>query len=123
MGSEKKPLTGLFRDNPLTPEGKYLVLRRDRSVPPWPSFVLGGADPIAEVALRAYAAEVARLLSQEPEEAAKMGLTDEFMHALFLWANEFADYRRVHGKGDPGMGAHRTDDPATIAEMRKGLSA
>lgn len=42
--SEQKPkLKGLVRDNPETPEGKYLVKRRDGTVPPWPHFVLGGA--------------------------------------------------------------------------------
>lgn len=119
----KKPLTGLFRDNPTTPEGKYLIKRRDGTVPPWPSFVLGGADPIAEVALRAYALEVARLLTYDPTQAAEMGLTPEFMHRLMAWANEFAEWRRLHGEGDPGMGPHRVDNPAIVAEMRKGLSA
>lgn len=28
----KQPLTGLVRDNPKTPEGKYLVKRRDGTV-------------------------------------------------------------------------------------------
>lgn len=42
--SDKKPLTGLFRDNPETPEGKYLVKRRDGTVVEWPSFVLGARD-------------------------------------------------------------------------------
>lgn len=109
----KKPvLTGLFRDNPETPEGKYLVKRRDGTVPPWPSFVLGGADPFAELALRAYA------------DAAEAGDADPgWVAALRRWADEFRAYREANGPGDPGMGRHRQDDPATLVEMRKGLSA
>jgi len=57
---EKPRIVGLVRDNPETSEGKYLVKRRDGSVPPWPSFVLGGSDPHAAVALRAYADSIAQ---------------------------------------------------------------
>lgn len=120
---EKQPLTGLFRHNPATPEGKYLVKRRDGTVVEWPSFVLGARDPIAEVALKAYAREVHRLLDQEPEQAKQLGLTREFGDSLWAMAEDWAEYRAVHGNGDPGMGRHRVDDPATIAEMRKGCSA
>lgn len=121
--NEKKPLTGLFRDNPETPEGKYLVKRRDGTVVEWPSFVLGARDPIAEVALRAYATEVMRLLTEDPEQAQRLGLTPEFGHRLLEHASAWAEYRRTHGEGDPGMGRHRKDDPATIEEMRRGQSA
>ena len=34
---------------------KYLVVRRDGSIPKWPAFVLGARDPCALFALRAYA--------------------------------------------------------------------
>ncbi len=121
--SEKKPLTGLFRDQLETPEGKYLVKRRDGTVPEWPSFVLGAADPLAEAALRAYSTAAYRMLDEHPAGAAAIGLTREFAERIRQLANEFADYRAVHGEGDPGMGPHRKDDPATIAEMRKGYSA
>lgn len=123
MSESKKPLTGLFRDNPETPEGKYLVKRRDGTVVEWPSFVLGARDPIAEVALRAYATEVLRIISEEPAQAAAMGLTEEFGHRLLHHAHHWRDYRQEHGQGDPGMGRHRKDDPATVAEMQKGMSA
>lgn len=109
----KEPLTGLFRDNPATPEGKYLVKRRDGSIPPWPSFVLGGADPMAPWTLRFYAA--LGLLFRELNLATAKG--------FWRWAGVMRDYRRTHGKGDPGMGRHRQDDPATVAEMRLGRSA
>lgn len=119
----KKPLTGLFRDNPETPEGKYLVKRRDGTVVEWPSFVLGAKDPIAVVALRAYAKEVRRLIRDEPQQTRELGLTREFANRLSDEADDWDDYRDVHGSGDPGMGRHRKDDPATVAEMKKGKSA
>lgn len=74
----KKPMKGLYRDNPKTPEGKYLVKRRDGTVPEWPSFVLGAKDPMAPAALLAYAREVRKLLANEPESAQQMGLSPEF---------------------------------------------
>jgi hypothetical protein len=40
----KKPLTGLWRRNPETPEGKYLVKRRDGSVVEWPNLVMGARE-------------------------------------------------------------------------------
>lgn len=123
--SKKKPLTGLFRDDPSTPEGKYLVKRRDGTVPEWPSFVLGGADPFAEAALRSYADAVEKEIANHPtlESAAEAGLTPEWVASIRRLADIFRDWRKQHGRGDPGMGRHRKDDPATVAEMRKGYSA
>jgi hypothetical protein len=120
---KKKPLKGLTRDNPATPEGKYLVVRRDGTVPKWPSFVLGAADPVAEVGLRAYALEVLRIVKEDPEQAEVLGLLPEFGERLLRYADEWKEYREKHGQGDPGMGPHRKDDPATIAKMREGQSA
>ncbi len=110
---EEKPiLTGLVRDNPVTSEGKYLVKRRDGTVPEWPSFVLGGADPHAAVALRAYADSVER-----------NGGNPGWVAGIRRLADDFDRWRDKHGEGDPGRGLHRKDDPATVAEMRKGRSA
>jgi hypothetical protein len=110
----KKPiLTDLIRHNPKTPEGKYLVKRRDGTVVEWPSFVLGARDPAAPVALRAYAAAAEELGVCHPEMCA----------AIMKLADYFDAYRAEHGPGDPGRGIHRPDDPATVAEMRKGRSA
>lgn len=119
----KKPLMTLFRNNPETPEGKYLVLRRDRTVVEWPSFVLGAKDPIAAVALRAYGNEVLRIVREDPKEAEALGLTQEFGLDVIAEADKWIEYRHKHGKGDPGMGRHRKDDPETIALMRKGRSS
>lgn len=121
MSEELKPaLTGLFCDNPETPEGKYLVTRRDGTDVEWPSFILGARDPIAEVALRkGYAAEVKRLLEEEPEVAKQLCLSWAFYEGVLRRADFFAEIRAKAGTGDPGAGKHRKDDPETVARMRK----
>ena len=108
----EKPLAGLWRRNSDTPEGKYLVKRRDGSIVEWPNFVLGAKDPAAPAALRAYA-----------EEARKRGMNSQYIKDVFSLADEFEAYRSAHGPGDPDRGRHRTDDPATITEMKSGKSA
>lgn len=113
MEEVKPTLTGLVRDNPATPEGKYLVCRRDGSVVEWPSFVLGARDPHAAYALRAYATSC----------AVDPNMDRGFIAAVFRLAAKYDRYRAEHGEGDPGKGIHRKDDPATIALMRKGHSA
>ena len=114
MPEEVKPsLAGLFRDDPATPEGKYLIKRRDGTVVEWPSFVLGARDPHASFALRAYAFHTVNDPNIDPESTKR----------LFKLADEFDAYRAANGDGDPGKGKHRVDDPATVAEMRKGQSA
>jgi hypothetical protein len=105
---EEKPLTGLWRRNPATPEGKYLVKRRDGSVVEWPSFVLGAKDPAAPAALEAYAAEAERL-----------GMNPRYVMDLRALAFEFRAYKIHFGSGDPDRGRHRKDDPETIEEMRQ----
>jgi hypothetical protein len=110
--SENKPASGLWRRNSETPEGKYLVKRRDGTVPEWPSFVLGAKDPAAPIALRAYA-----------EAGLVLGWNSQYIDDLFALAHEFENYRITHGEGDPDRGRHRKDDPATIAEMRSGKSS
>jgi hypothetical protein len=110
---EKPKLTGLIRDDPATLEGKYLVKRRDGTIPEWPHFVLGGADPHAAVALRAYADSIETDPDCDPALAAR----------LRRLADEFDEWRITHWQGDPTRGRHRKDDPTTVAEMRKGKSA
>jgi hypothetical protein len=113
MLEEKPKLAGLVRDDARSPEGKYLVKRRDGSVVEWPSFVLGARDPHAAVALRAYADSI----EKDPD------VHPDFPARLRRLADEFDAYRESHGQGDPTRGLHRKDDPATVAEMRKGMSA
>src|SRR4051812_49133556 len=98
-------------------------MRRDGTVPPWPSFVCGAPDPVALVAVRAYAAEVRRLLAEEPELAAQLGFVEGFAESVDRRADTFIAYRKLHGESDPGMGRHRKDDPAVIALMRKGAGS
>jgi hypothetical protein len=110
---EKPVLNGLVRDNPATPEGKYLVKRRDGTVPEWPSFVLGAADPMVPWTLRFYA--VCGFLRGH--------FRWSMMRALWRFAGTMRRWRREHWIGDPGRGIHRKDDPETVAEMKKGWSA
>jgi hypothetical protein len=112
MHEEKKTLAGLFRDDPETPEGKYLVKRRDGTVPEWPSFVLGARDRTAAWALWFYG-WIGPLF----------GLSWSYCKSCRRESWRWTRYRREHGNGDPDKGRHRKDDPETVAQMRKGRSA
>lgn len=108
----EKPASGLWRKNPETPEGKYLVKRRDGTIPEWPNFVIGAKDPAAPAALRAYA-----------DEGEKLGFNEQYVLDVRALAEQFEFYRTQHGEGDPDRGRHRKDDPEVIAEMRRGRSS
>ena len=95
-----------------TREGKYLVTRRDGTVPNWPHFVMGARDPAVPAALRAYA-----------DEAAKLGYDPKFVDDVRALAEEFERYRKDHGQGDADAPPHRKDDPETIAKMRFGKAS
>ena len=112
MNEPQKPLAGLWRHDPDTPEGKYLVKRRDGSIVEWPSFVIGAKDPAAPAALLAYA-----------KKAKELGMDLHYCSDVVRLAQEFTEYRLSHGEGDPDRGRHRQDDPGTIAEMKSGRSA
>ena len=107
-----KPLTGLWRDNPETPEGKYLVKRRDGTIVEWPNFVMGAKDPAAPAGLRGYA-----------DEAERLGFNPGYVAGIRRLADEWPAYRAEYGEGDPDRGRHREDDPVTVREMREGGSA
>lgn len=85
---------------------KFLVVRRDGTVPRWPHFVLGARDPAAPAALRAYAFK-----------AVDLKMDDDYVESIFALANEFEAYRAKHGDGDPDAPPHRTDDPSIVAIM------
>jgi hypothetical protein len=87
-------------------EGKYLVVRRDGTTPDWPHFVIGGDDPCAAAALRAYS-----------NEAHRRGLEADYVHSIDDLASDFE--RRTGGKADPDKGPHRTDLLLAIAMMRR----
>jgi hypothetical protein len=105
-------MAGLWRNAPETPEGKYLVKRRDGTVPEWPYFVIGARDPAAPAALRAYA-----------NRAGNLGMDPLYTAHIWALADEFERYFAEHGAGDPDAPRHRVDDPATVAEMAKGHGA
>ena len=99
-------MAGLWRNGDVAPEGKYLVLRRDGTVPEWPWFVISAADPAAPAALRAYADECERLC-MDPQYVADV-------RAL---ADQFETWRLANTTGDPDAPPHRTDDPEVVARM------
>ncbi len=105
-------MSGLWRYGDKAPEGKYLVTRRDGSVPEWPSMVFGAKDPAAPAALRAYA-----------DEGERLGYDPVFVADVRRLADEFADYCATHGQCDPDAPPHRNDDPETLAKMRLGKGA
>lgn len=90
------------------PEGKFLVVRRDGTLPAWPHFVLGARDPAAPCALYAYAAC-----------AETLGMDQEYVTSIRALAGEFTDYRKASGNGDPDAQPHRVDDALIIEAMRR----
>jgi hypothetical protein len=97
----------LWRNTDGTREGKYLVVRRDGTVPEWPYFVIGAADPAAPAALRAYA-----------DSCEQLGMDPLYVEDLKVLASDFEAYRLAVGAGDPDAPRHREDDPVTIEKMR-----
>ena len=98
----------LWRNTDGTREGKYLVTRRDGTIPEWPYFVIGAADPAAPAALLAYAVA-----------AGQFGMDPEYVSDLKDLARAFQQWREEHGAGDPDAPRHREDDPATIEKMKQ----
>jgi hypothetical protein len=88
-------------------EGKFLVVRRDGTIPDWPHFVMGARDPAVPAALIAYS-----------EDARAEGMDPAFSLSVYELAHDFRAYRAAHGDGDPDAPPHRTDLPLAIAMMR-----
>lgn len=91
-------------------EGKYLVVRRDGTVPAWPHFVLGARDLFSPIALRAYADAIDR----NPN----VGIDPEYSKSIRELANDFERYRAEYGSGDPDAPPHRADNSEIIAVMK-----
>jgi hypothetical protein len=104
-------MSGLWRNEDGTREGKYLVQRRDGTIPEWPYFVIAAKDPAAPAALRAYA-----------DAAEVYGMDTKYVSDLRKLADEFEDYRHIYGEGDPDAPPHRKDNPDIIEKMRTGKS-
>lgn len=98
----------LWRNTEGTREGKYLVTRRDGTIPQWPYFVIAASDPAAPAALWAYA-----------KACEENGMDPEYVADLKKLSGDFGIWRGLHGAGDPDAPRHRTDDPATIEKMRQ----
>lgn len=112
--SESKPvLKELVRFTDMNRLGKYLVMRRDGTVPAWSSFVLGSRDRHAEVALRAYADSIATDPDCHPD----------LPGSIRRLADLFADERAALGDGDPTRGLHRKDNPLVLLLMAQGRAA
>lgn len=88
-------------------EGKFLVVRRDGTVPAWPHFVLGARDPATPAALRAYA-----------EAADDLGYDPEYAASIRELADDFEEYRLSQGNGDADAAPHRTDQADVLSAMR-----
>lgn len=88
---------------------KFLVVRRDGSVPEWPYIVIGGRDPAGPAALRAYATA-----------ARQLGMDAEYADDIDGLALDFEEYRLTHGDGDPDAPPHRSDDPEVLIRFKRG---
>lgn len=105
-------MAGLHSKTPGTEEGKFLVLRRDGSIPDWPYFVIGASDPAAPAALRGYAVA-----------ARKEGMDPQYVEDIFDLADDFEEWRKENRTGDPDAPRHRKDDPKIIDMMRQAKGA
>lgn len=94
---------GLWRKGGLN-NGKYLVLRRDGTVPECANFVFLERDPSAPAGLRAYADE-AEGRGYHPQYVADMRELSDEWEASSL------------GEGDPDAGPHRIDMPLVVRLM------
>lgn len=97
-------------------EGKYLVVRRDGTIPAWDHFVMAAGDPAAPAGLLAYAAEARKLGMDEAFCASIEELAADFAMETVDRANR-AEQRGEKG-ADPDAPPHRKDNPAVLAMMR-----
>lgn len=100
-------MSTIWVNRPDTPEGKYLVVRRDGTIPDWGHFVLSYDDPAAPVALNAYA-HACEQLDMDPE----------YVKSLRDLAEELSTRPRSD-KSDPDAAPHRKDNPAVVRLMRR----
>jgi hypothetical protein len=107
-------MAGLWSKDPNTKGGKYLVLRRDGTVPSCGWFVLLEADPEAPAGLRGYAA-AAEAAQRDPQYVA------DIREMADQWERSVATGQVK--RGDPDAGRHRVDDPEIVAKMVQGRGA
>lgn len=88
---------------------KYLVLRRDGTVPEWPYLVLGAKDPAVPFAIEALA-----------DESQRQGMDADYVSDLRRLADYFDYFRHTYGEGDPDAPAHRQDNPEIVSQITHG---
>jgi hypothetical protein len=89
-------------------EGKFLVVRRDGSIPHWPHFVIGARDPAATAGLLAYA-----------DKAEELGYDPAYVASVRELATvDFPAYIAREGAGDLEAPPHRRDNQLVLAAMR-----
>jgi len=101
---------GLWRNDDKTKGGKYLVVRRDGSIPAWPWFVLGARDPAAPFALIAYASACEDL-----------GMDPVYVSDLRALSSQFSRYAEDYGHGDPAAPPEGKDNPAVVSALTAGM--
>ena len=85
---------------------KFLVLRRDGSVPEWPWLVMGAADPAVPGALHQYAM-IARL----------HGMDSEYCSQIHTLAARMVQWREDNWTGDPDGEPHRVDKLEIVSRI------
>lgn len=99
---------GVWKDDNGNRKNKYLVQRRDGTVPEWPWFVLSAKDPAATAALRAYAIA-----------AKQEGMDSRYVIDVLSMAGEWDSYLIENGAGDPDAPPHRIDNPDVTGTLDK----
>jgi hypothetical protein len=99
---------GLWRNEEGKRGGKYLVVRRNGSIPEWPWFVLGARDPSAPAALIAYA-----------KDCDLRGVSAQYVTDVMALAEQFERYAAEHGYGDPTSPPEEKDkdNPAIVSAL------
>ena len=105
-------MSGLWRYKGIG--SKYLVVRRDGTVPSWQdlAFVFSPSDAAAPAGLRAYAAEC---------EA--MNYDPAYVADVRRLAEEYEKWFNCFGRGDPDSPQHRKDDRSVVLAMRGLITA
>lgn len=97
-------------------EGKYLVVRRDGTIPKWGHFVIAVIDPAAAAGLRGYADEAERLRF-DPEYVESIRELARDSERLSMEAASNAAVLGTKG-ADPDAPPHRKDNSAVVELMR-----
>lgn len=129
-GFDRRKIMKVWAKTEKFSEGKFLVVRRDGTVPSWPHFVIGARDPSAPAALRAYAASCQERADRRGDKAATARMAEserlhneavsltEYGESVLSLADDFEKYRDEYGKGDPDSPPHRVDCQPVIDVMR-----